>query len=148
MGGALSVTDLDVCTFCNVHRHSMDDPADDVCEHSPTGYHDVPRLPHWTKTPKSSTADRSMVEWALESFSSPVDRDDDFRRVPVGLRRALTRLFHCYPNMPKGSSDPMYFANVIGSEMGFGDGFGEFAYLPPRPNQRRPRDRDYPHLRP
>lgn len=114
----------DVCAFCSKHRYTFVDDLDDrprhLCEPSPTGYHRVARIETWRDRP----LDRwdNLYDWATEVF----ERDGTVEHVPVEMRRALTRLWSSYPNMPRGTSDPMYMANVLAFEMGFGDGLGNF----------------------
>jgi hypothetical protein len=110
----------DLCDFCGEHRHSTRDHHDDVCDASPTGYHRFAGIETWRDSP----FDRwdNLYDWATGVF----ERDGSFDHLPVGYRRALTRLWADYPNMPRGVSDPMYFANVLATELGIGDGRGKF----------------------
>lgn len=59
-----------------------------------------------------------------ECFTNPTTREP--YDLPPGLKEALIHLFTVYPNMPGGLCDPMYFANVIARNMGFGDGASNF----------------------
>lgn len=93
------------------HRASRLTPTSGVCEASPSGFHypDGQR-PTWLAQPIKRWD--SLQAWAREVFI-----DADGFNAPIAFRRALTRLWSCYPDMPEGVCDPTYMANVIQAEM-------------------------------
>jgi hypothetical protein len=99
-------------------------PASGTCDSSPTGYH----YPEVGTTWLSRPFDRwpSLMAWAAEVFTNETP---DFL-APAPVRRALTRLYSSYGSvglMPGGICDPMYIANVIAHECGWGDGESHFS---------------------
>lgn len=104
------------CNYCGKHVW-FEEYESDACHPSPTGYHRND-LHTWLDRSDWSigTPDRiDAYAWASRAFE-PLEGDDAWS-APTGMRRALTRLFGCYPNMPRGLCDPMYITNVIAHEM-------------------------------
>ena len=120
----------DSCQFCGLHRLSFRD-WDEACDESPSGYHRTERVQTWRdRQIRFGHNVVTLDEWAALVFVREGEGVASFKSVPIGMRRALVRLWSCYPSMPGGLADPMYVANVIASEMGFGDGHGNFEGVP------------------
>jgi hypothetical protein len=90
------------------YRVSTCKPDSGVCESSPSGFHYPDNAPTWLARPFDRWA--SLQAWAREVF-------EEGTNVPTGMRRALTRLWSCYPSMPGGICDPAYMANVVAAEL-------------------------------
>lgn len=112
------------------YRLSTLRPDSDTCPQSPTGYH-YPEPPALTWQAHPFDRWPTLRAWAAEVFQA--ETPGTFL-APPPIRRALTRIYSAYPTgyMPAGICDPMWIANVIASEVGFGDGCSNFYPVPAR----------------